>query len=980
MRNRQLLITAFLSLALFFGSAQADGQWTMIGPQPLIGPDGESMTGTMMHSGFINAVAVDPQNASVVYLGTLGGGVWKTSDGGQTWVPLTDGQSSLQIGVLALDPTNPDTIYAGTNSLGFFGNMGAGILKSPDGGATWTQLPGPLPTGPGMEASVGGLAVSPSNGNVVLAVDASAGGAALYRSADGGNTWKEVIASSASPAQVLFDPSNGNIAYATTLGGVYKSTDGGNTWATANGTGANTLPAGTYYGLAIAPSSPQTLFVDTPNTASVQMYKSVDGAQNWTPLPGSPLCEGIQVDPANPNLVFAGAGGIFQSTDGGVSWTLLYGGGGAHAGIAFSADGSILYLGGEWGAWKATGLANSSLTLTDLNATLAITPFDGIAIHPTDPTIALGGAQAGGVEMYSGTLTWQDVDCDDGGADGAFDFMNPTTIYATCITAPGVIKSTDGGATFSYSQSGIDASELTPDIAPALAMDPANSQRLYFAAAHVWQSNDGADTWTSISGVLGGDNVMNQALAVAPSDSNTVYLGNSMGVYVSTNAASGSGATWSNISAGLPFNLAQCNYYGPTCVYLSRVAVDFSNASTAYATFENYASGHVYKTTNNGGSWTDISGNLPNLKVNDIAVDPDVPNTLYIATEQGVYSTADGGNTWNLLGTGLPNVAVTAVKLHRPTRILRAATFGRSVWDLHLGAVASPVALSPTSLSFQNQGPAQTVTLTNNGTAPLTLYSVTPPSGFSQTNNCGIQIKAGGNCAITVSFTANESGTISGEITLSDDAPGEPQSLAVSGTGAGAPDFSLDIASGSSSSTTITAGHTGTYSLNVIPEGGFNQTVSLACSGAPSEATCSVSPSFATLDGTDPAAITVSVTTTAPSLAMRRPHSGPANWGDLRITPLTWACLLALIAILVVSDLRRAQRRVPFLPRFALGLVILRAGAWVACGGSAGGGGGGTGGGNPGTPSGTYTITVTGSHPSGSTPLTHNITLTLTVS
>ena len=390
MRNRQLLITAFLSLALFFGSAQADGQWTMIGPQPLIGPDGESMTGTMMHSGFINAVAVDPQNASVVYLGTLGGGVWKTSDGGQTWVPLTDGQSSLQIGVLALDPTNPDTIYAGTNSLGFFGNMGAGILKSPDGGATWTQLPGPLPTGPGMEASVGGLAVSPSNGNVVLAVDASAGGAALYRSADGGNTWEEVIASSASPAQVLFDPSNGNIAYATTLGGVYKSTDGGNTWATANGTGANTLPAGTYYGLAIAPSSPQTLFVDTPNTASVQMYKSVDGAQNWTPLPGSPLCEGIQVDPANPNLVFAGAGGIFQSTDGGVSWTLLYGGGGAHAGIAFSADGSILYLGGEWGAWKATGLANSSLTLTDLNATLAITPFDGIAIHPTDPTIALG--------------------------------------------------------------------------------------------------------------------------------------------------------------------------------------------------------------------------------------------------------------------------------------------------------------------------------------------------------------------------------------------------------------------------------------------------------------------------------------------------------------------------------------------------------------------------------------------------------------
>ncbi len=479
--------------------------------------------------------------------------------------------------------------------------------------------------------------------------------------------------------------------------------------------------------------------------------------------------------------------------------------------------------------------------------------------------------------------------------------------------------------------------------------------------------------------MLGGDNVMNQALAVAPTDSSTVYLGNSMGVYVSTNATSGSGATWNNISAGLPLNVAQCNDYGPTCVYFSRIAVDFSNASTAYAAFESYVSGHIYKTTNNGGSWTDISGNLPNLKVNDIAVDPDVPNTLYIATEQGVYSTADGGNTWNLLGTGLPNVAVTAVKLHRPTRILRAATFGRSVWDLQLGAVASPVALSATSLSFRNQGPAQTVTLTNNGTAPLTLYSVTPPSGFSQSNNCGIQIKAGGNCTITVSFVANVSGNYSGDITFNDDAPGEPQSIAVTGTGAGTPDFSLDIASGSSSSATITAGQTGTYSLTVIPEGGFNQTVSLACSGAPSAATCSVSPSFAMLDGTNPATITVSVTTTAPSLAMRRPRSGPANWGDLRIAHLTWPWVLALIAIFVVSDLRRAQRRVPFLPRFALGLVILLAGAWVACGGSAGTGGGSTGGGNAGTPSGTYTLTVTGTHPSSSTTLTHNITLTLTV-
>jgi len=129
----------------------AVGQWTLIGPQPLIGPDGKSYTGTMAHSGLVNAAAVDPRNSSVVYLGTAGGGVWKTTDGGQTWIPLTDNQPSLEIGALALDPSNPDTVYAGTSfSNSFFSNLGAGILKSSDGGATWTQLPGPLPTGAGL--------------------------------------------------------------------------------------------------------------------------------------------------------------------------------------------------------------------------------------------------------------------------------------------------------------------------------------------------------------------------------------------------------------------------------------------------------------------------------------------------------------------------------------------------------------------------------------------------------------------------------------------------------------------------------------------------------------------------------------------------------------------------------------------------------------------------------------------------------------
>jgi photosystem II stability/assembly factor-like uncharacterized protein len=642
--------------------------------------------------------------------------------------------------------------------------------------------------------------------------------------------------------------------------------------------------------------------------------------------------------------------------------------------MELSADGSVLYLAAEWGVWSATEVGSNPWTFTNLNSTLATTDFFNVVIHPTNPAIAFAGSASNGIDLYSGQLEWQSTACDNGGRDGAFDFMDPSTIYVVCGPPNGLLKSTDGGASFAQMTSGIDATELAA-AALAMAMDPVNPQRLYFAAQQVWQTNDGANTWTAISPALGSA-IWDQTLAVSPNDPNTVYLGNSNGVYVTTNALAGSGATWTAAGAGLPPNAAQCNYYGPTCSYLNRILADPSSASAAYVVFAGYSSGHVYKTANRGATWTDISGNLPNLKVNDIAVDPDVPDTLYIGTEQGVYVTSDGGNTWNPLGTGLPNVAVTALKLHRPTRILRAATLGRSAWDLQLAAVPSPVALSATSLTFGNQAPAQTVTLTNNGTAPLTLYSITAPNGFSQANTCGIQVASGASCTLTVSFIASTPGSYSGNITLSDDAPGEPQLIAVSGTGGGSPDFALYVPAGSSSAT-VAAGQSATYTLSVIPQGGFNQAVSLACTGAPSEATCTVTPASVALNGSSSQNVTVTVTTTAASaLPPGNPPAGQGRWPRA-----LWIVMLGLAAIgalrFVGAGSARPNRSAKRSPTSALAAILLFVALWASCGG--GGGSSGGGGGKPGTPVATYTLTVTGTYASGSTTLTHNLTLTLTV-
>jgi uncharacterized protein (TIGR03437 family) len=224
---------------------------------------------------------------------------------------------------------------------------------------------------------------------------------------------------------------------------------------------------------------------------------------------------------------------------------------------------------------------------------------------------------------------------------------------------------------------GIDQTDNTQFISP-LAIDPSNPQTLYFGTYRVWQSRDSGGQWSAVSPDLGNLNKLATitTVAVAPSDSNTVYAAtNNAKVQVTTEALKGAGATWNDRTFGLPLRT------------ITRIVVDPVNASTAYATVSGFPlsfdlQGHVYKTASAGASWTDISGNLPSIPVNDILIDPDLPNTLYIATDAGVMITTDGGNSWSTLGQGLPKVAVLTLAMSRQARVLRAGSHGRSVWEI----------------------------------------------------------------------------------------------------------------------------------------------------------------------------------------------------------------------------------------------------------------------------------------------------------
>ena len=275
-------------------------------------------------------------------------------------------------------------------------------------------------------------------------------------------------------------------------------------------------------------------------------------------------------------------------------------------------------------------------------------------------------------------------------------------------------------------------------------MDPSNSQRLYYGATHVYQTNNAAGTWQAISPALTSDPSgfsSVAAMAVAPSNSDYVYVGMAAGgVWVTQNATLGTSSTWTNVTAGLASRA------------VTGIAVNPTAPATAYVLLSGFSGfgdtkGHIFKTVDAGAHWADISGNLPNLPLNDCVVDPDVAGTLYVASDMAVFVSTNDGGTWNVMGSGMPKVIVHSLKLHRPTRTLRAATFGRGMWDIQ---VPVPGNTAPAlSVSMSHQGifsPAQTdaayqVTVANGqgagATAGMLTLAETVPYGLTLVSMAG---------------------------------------------------------------------------------------------------------------------------------------------------------------------------------------------------------------------------------------------------
>jgi uncharacterized protein (TIGR03437 family) len=700
--------------------------WTSIGPKPT------DLGSTYVTAGRVNAIAIDPRDNNIVYIGAAEGGVWKTTDGGVNWTPLTDNEASLASGAIVIDPKNPDTVYVGTGEENFAGDSyyGAGILKSTDAGASWTNIVGPF-----TRTTIGALAISPADSQILLASSRIG----IYRSTDGAATWIQV--KNGIGTGVVFDPTDGKIAYAaignpngSTLNGLFRSTDGGLTWQPIQGSGSDALPT-TNVGrieLAIAPSTPTTLYVGISNSSTANfgsllgIYKTTDSGNTWSNQNAPNICANvgqcwydmtIRVHPKNPDVVFAfGSLTMARTLNGGNTWASLNQTGPNGVVIhvdehylAFTDDGTKLYVANDGGVYSTTNITDTRVNWTELNDTLAITQFyPGLSIHPTNSNITYAGAQDNGTQRFGGTASWNNVTCGDGGFT-AIDAAIPTVGYAACQDIA-IRRTTSTGANWTSSIYGLNQKDNTQFISP-LAVDSSNSQIVYFGTYRVWQSVDGAGKWIAISPDLTGGKSTIKTVAPAPGDPSTVYAGFANGkVYMTSNALQGGNSSWVDLSAGLPTRA------------VTQITIDPIDPATAYVTYSGFAlgvgvTGHVFKTTNAGQNWTDLSGGLADIPVNTLQIDPDIPDTLYIGTDAGVMVSTDAGGSWSTLGNGLPRVVVSALALHRKTRILRAATHGRSMWDILVPIASTSRQPSITSVApgTVNAGIAE-FTLTVTGT------------------------------------------------------------------------------------------------------------------------------------------------------------------------------------------------------------------------------------------------------------------------
>ena len=635
--------------------------------------------------GRTTAIAFHPTDPLTFFVGAPIGGIWKTTDGGQTYSALGDSLPYVSVGNICTHPTDPNIIYISIGDHNGWWNYGLGIYKSVDGGQTWQ----PTSNTSLFTQSVAYLrmVINPANPDEIFVAQTNG----LFRTQDGGQSWD--VVRSGSYRDVALMPGVDGALYCATddywgSSEVYASVDHGETWSQITDFNAQA----NYLQISVSPSEQGYLGIKSSVDGNTDYYATYDGGVNVNLMDMMPDDGVLFTSPQNANRIYCGFMVTHQSMNGGLDWDQLtdwyYTGERpeVHADNRFVAYHPLtneIYFCNDGGIYRFN---ESTMEWTELTAGLIITQYYRIAVSQTDDTFMIGGTQDNGGRKRIGFDEWAATNGGDG-MEVAINFEDDQIIYTTY---------TYGQLYRSYDQWNDDVyTEITPpgagygDWVAPYVLDPQDPSVVVAGYADVFRSDDHGETWQQISSDLTGDvSKKIKAIAVAPSDQYTIYAGRGSVLYITHDA----GENWDTeivvLGAG---NSSE----------VSSITVHPTDAMKLWVTMSGYANTRkIFYSENGGVSFTNVSYNLPNVPCNASVLDRGSANyDLYVGTDVGVFVLDAAADNWIYYGAGLPNTMVSDLEIQYATRKLRIGTFGRGIWENDLYSAPGVPSTVPTMLT-----------------------------------------------------------------------------------------------------------------------------------------------------------------------------------------------------------------------------------------------------------------------------------------
>lgn len=664
---------------------QSNSVWNNLGPfEPP-----QTTSAREQGVGRVNIVRFNPADELDLWIGAASGGLWRSKNGGNTWINYPY-FNFLSLGVtdIGISKSNPNIIYVTTGDAdGTIGTANSyytiGIVKSTDGGNTWniTNFSKELSD----KRTVTRILVNPTNPDIAI-VGASDG---IYKTTDGGNTWVNKTFDY-SIIDLEYKPNDSNVIYAASYGFsgknyIVKSTDGGETWKSVLlVSGSNRL------NIEVSPANPASVYCLASNSSGNSFNSiniSIDEGATWETTAsvastgnilgwydgkgsdngGQGMYDlSLAVSPVDESTIFVGGVNIWKSTDLGMSMTLnthwygYFSKPFVHADIhdlRFSPSGKRLYACNDGGI---SFTANGGYDWIDISNGLNITQFYRMSSSDLYPNQIVGGCQDNGTSAIINGQ-WTHLYSGDG-MECLSDPTNPNRIFVSLYYGE-FYRTNNGGNNFSLSINRKVTSESAGWVTPFVC-NPLNSNTLFCGHQNVWRNQSGGDNgkWKKISN-FGSSQVL-QSLAVAPSDSNTIYAANYSDVFATYDG----GTTWSSI-------------YKSNSTAITYICVDPINPKRIWITKSGYSfQDKVYEY--DGQTWKNLSGNLPNVPTNTIVYQKNSPDRIYVGTDIGVFYSDYSSGYWERFGDGLPNVIVLELEIDYSSKVmLRAATYGRGIWE-----------------------------------------------------------------------------------------------------------------------------------------------------------------------------------------------------------------------------------------------------------------------------------------------------------